>query len=105
MTLRNILTLHGYEVAGEAANGVESVELYKTLMPDAVIMDVAMPKMDGVTALKEIRSFDPNANVVLMAAVPEHLNVAEALKAGAKDFIVKPFQPDRVMAAMAKVLG
>jgi two-component system chemotaxis response regulator CheY len=103
VTLKNILTQNGYEVVGEAANGVESVELYKSLKPDVVTMDITMPEMDGLQALKEIRAHDPQANVVMCTAMGQKSMVVDAIQAGAKDFIVKPFQPDRVLEAMAKL--
>lgn len=103
VTLKNILTQNGYEVVGEAANGVESVELYKSLKPDVVTMDITMPEMDGLQALKEIRAHDPSANVVMCTAMGQKSMVVDAIQAGAKDFIVKPFQPDRVLEAMAKL--
>jgi len=103
VTLKNILTQNGYEVVGEAANGVESVELYKQLKPDVVTMDITMPEMDGLQALKEIRSMDPNASIVMCTAMGQKNMVLEAIQAGAKDFIVKPFQPDRVLEAISKL--
>jgi two-component system chemotaxis response regulator CheY len=103
VTLKNILTQNGYEVVGEAANGVESVEMYKRLKPDVVTMDITMPEMDGLQALKEIRLHDPAANVVMCTAMGQKSMVVDAIQAGAKDFIVKPFQPDRVLEAMSKL--
>ncbi len=103
VTLRNILTQNGFEVVGEAANGVEAVKLYQELRPDVVTMDITMPEMDGITALKEIRLIDSNANVVMCTAMGQKTMVVEAIQAGAKDFIVKPFQPDRVVEAMKKL--
>ena len=102
VTLKNILTQNGYEVVGEAANGAESVELYRQLRPDVVTMDITMPEMDGISALKEIRSMDPSANVVMCTAMGQKNMVVEAIQAGARDFIVKPFQPDRVLEALGK---
>lgn len=103
VTLKNILTANGFEVAGEASNGAESVALYKQLKPDVVTMDITMPEMDGITALKEIRASDPNANVVMCTAMGQKSMVVEAIQAGAKDFIVKPFQPERVLEALSKL--
>lgn len=103
VTLKNILTANGFEVAGEASNGAESVALYKQLKPDVVTMDITMPEMDGITALKEIRAADPNANVVMCTAMGQKSMVVEAIQAGAKDFIVKPFQPERVLEALSKL--
>lgn len=105
VTLKNILTQNGYEVCGEAANGVESVKLYQELKPDLVTMDITMPDMDGITALKEIRNIDPNAKVIMCSAMGQKNLVVEAIQSGAKDFIVKPFQPERVLEAVNKLLA
>lgn len=105
VTLKNILTQNGYEVVGEATNGAESVSMYKQLKPDLVTMDITMPEMDGITALREIKSIDPAANVVMCTAMGQKNMVVEAIQAGAKDFIVKPFQPDRVLEAVSKLLA
>ena len=102
VTLKNILVQNGYEVVGEAANGVESVEMYKQLRPDVVTMDITMPEMDGLTALKTIKATDPDARVVMCTATGQKSMVVEAIQAGAKDFIVKPFQADRVLEALGK---
>jgi two-component system chemotaxis response regulator CheY len=103
VTLKNILSGGGYEVVGEASNGVEAIELYKSLKPDIVTMDITMPEMDGIQALKEIRAFDANARVIMCTAMGQKNLVVEAIQSGAKDFIVKPFQPERVIEAVAKV--
>lgn len=105
VTLKNILTQNGYEVVGEAQNGAESVELYKQLKPDLVTMDITMPEMDGIAALKAIRENDPNACIVMCTAMGQKNMVVEAIQAGAKDFIVKPFQPERVVEAVQKLLA
>jgi two-component system chemotaxis response regulator CheY len=105
VTLRNILTQHGYEVAGEASNGRESVQLYQSCKPDLVTMDITMPEMDGITALKEIKKFDPNARVIMCTAMGQKNMVLEAIGAGARDFIVKPFQHDKVIASIQKQIG
>jgi len=102
VTLKNILSSNGYEIVGEAGNGVEAVKLYQQLKPDLVTMDITMPEMDGIAALKEIKKLDPNANVVMCTAMGQKNMVVEAIQAGAKDFIVKPFQPDRVLEAVGK---
>lgn len=104
VTLKNILTKNGYEIAGEAANGRESVELYKTTRPDLVTMDITMPEMDGISAVREIRSFDPNAKIIMCTAMGQKNMVMEAVTAGARDFIVKPFQPEKVLEAVNKLL-
>ena len=105
VTLKNILTQHGYEVVGEAENGAEAVKLYSELKPDLVTMDITMPEMDGIEALKQIRAADGNANVVMCTAMGQKGMVVEAIQAGAKDFIVKPFQPERVIEAVEKLLA
>ena len=105
VTLKNILTKNGYEIAGEATNGRESVEMYKSIMPDLVTMDITMPELDGIAALKEIRAFDPEASVVMCTAMGQKNMVLEAVAAGAKDFIVKPFQPDKVLESIQKHCG
>ncbi len=102
VTLKKILTENGFEVVGEAQNGLEAINMYKQLKPDIVTMDITMPEMDGLQALKEIRAIDPNANVVMCTAMGQKAMVVEAIQAGAKDFIVKPFQPDRVLEALNK---
>jgi len=102
VTLKKILTENGFEVVGEAQNGLEAVNMYKSLSPDIVTMDITMPEMDGLQALKEIRAIDPNANVIMCTAMGQKAMVVESIQAGAKDFIVKPFQPDRVLEALNK---
>ncbi|MCX7654645.1 MAG: chemotaxis protein CheY [Fervidobacterium sp.] len=104
MMLKDILTKAGHEVVGEAANGVEAVEKYKELKPDVVTMDITMPEMNGIDAIKEIKKFDPNATVIVCSAMGQQAMVIEAIQAGAKDFIVKPFQASRVVEAVQKVL-
>ncbi|MBC7527923.1 MAG: response regulator [Chthonomonadaceae bacterium] len=105
VTLKNILTKNGYEIVGEAANGRESVELYQKTRPDLVTMDITMPEMDGISAVKAIKELDPNANIVMCSAMGQKQMVIEAVAAGAKDFIVKPFQPDKVIEAVQKLIG
>ena len=105
MMIKNILTEAGYEIAGEAENGAVAVAKYKELKPDLTTMDITMPEMDGLQALKEIRGADPSACVVMCSAMGQQSMVIESIQAGAKDFIVKPFQPDRVLEAIQKALG
>ena len=105
MMLKDILTKNGYEVVGEAENGAKAVEKYKEVTPDIVTMDITMPEMDGISALKNIRSIDSNAKVVMCSAMGQQAMVIEAIQAGARDFIVKPFQADRVLEAVKKVIG
>lgn len=104
MMVKNILVKEGYEVVGEAENGVQAVEKYKELTPDLVTMDITMPEMDGISAVKEIMKTNPKAKVVMCSAMGQQAMVIDAIQAGAKDFIVKPFQPDRVIDAISKVL-
>lgn len=103
VTLRNILTSNGFEVVGEASNGAESVRLYEQFKPDVVTMDITMPEMDGIQALKAIRASDPHANVIMCTAMGQKSMVVEAIQSGARDFIVKPFQPDQVVEALRKI--
>ena len=94
----------GHEVA-QAENGIEAVKKYSEWKPDAVLMDITMPEMDGIAALKEIKKIDAAARVAMVTAMGQQAIVMEALKSGAKDFVLKPFQPDRVMAALQKLLA
>jgi two-component system chemotaxis response regulator CheY len=105
VTLKNILTSNGYEVVGEATNGQEAVEKYATQHPDLVLMDITMPIMNGIAACRAIKDSDPNAKVVMCTAMGQKSMVIEAIQAGAKDFIVKPFQPDRVLDSIKKLIG
>ncbi|HHW40351.1 MAG TPA: response regulator [Syntrophomonadaceae bacterium] len=105
MMLKDILTKNGYIVAGEAENGAVAVEKFKELRPDLVTMDITMPEKDGITAVKEICAIDSNAKIIMCSAMGQQAMVIDSIQAGAKDFIVKPFQPDRVLEAVAKVLG
>lgn len=103
MMLKDILTKNGYEVVGEAANGNEAVEKYRELKPDVVTMDITMPEKDGITAVREIMALDSNARIIMCSAMGQQAMVMEAIQAGAKDFIVKPFQQERVIQALQKV--
>lgn len=104
MMLKDILIKNGFMVVGEAANGSEAVVKYQELSPDVVTMDITMPEMDGITAVKEIIKFDSKAKIIMCSAMGQQAMVLDAIQAGAKDFIVKPFQEDRVIDAMTKVL-
>ena len=104
MVQKEILSKAGYTVVGDAVDGVEVIEKYKKLKPDVVIMDITMPKMDGLNALKAIRQLDPNARVIVCSALGQQQLIIEAIKLGAKDFIVKPFDPERLGAAIQKAL-
>lgn len=101
--LKDILEKNNYEVVGEAENGIEAIEKYKELSPNIVTMDITMPEMDGVEALKEIKAFDPNAKILMCSAMGQQSMVMDAIRAGAVDFIVKPFDTERVIHALDKV--
>ncbi|HAL32145.1 MAG TPA: two-component system response regulator [Lachnospiraceae bacterium] len=105
MMIKDILSKNGYNVAGEAENGAKAVEKYNELKPDLVLMDITMPEMDGIEALKAIKGADPAALVIMCSAMGQQAMVIEAIQAGAKDFIVKPFQAERVLEAVKKVVG
>ena len=99
-----VLQDNGHEVL-QAENGADAVRQYAMHHPDAVLLDITMPEMDGLEALKEIRKLDPAARVAMVTAMGQQAIVMEALRAGAKDFILKPFQPDRVLGALQKLLA
>ena len=105
MMLKDILVKGGHEVVGEAENGLVGVQKYKELKPDLCLFDITMPEMDGIQALKEIRKNDPAALVIMCSAMGQQTMVIEAIQAGARDFIVKPFQGQRVLEAVNKVVG
>lgn len=105
MMIKNIVTKNGYEVVGEAENGQAALELYKEHKPDLVTMDITMPEMSGIEGVKAIRDFDPAANIIMCSAMGQQAMVMDAIQAGAKDFIVKPFQQDRILQAIERVLA
>ena len=105
MMIKDILTKNGYNVIGEAENGAKAFEKYNELKPDLVLMDITMPEVDGIAALKKIKGADPNALIIMCSAMGQQAMVIVAIQGGAKDFIVKPFQPDRVLEAVKKVIG
>ncbi len=102
--IREIIEPEGHEVVGEATNGIEAVDLYNELSPDLVTMDIVMPKRSGIDAVKAILSQHPTACVVMCSALGQETLVMEALQAGARDFIVKPFKPDSVVSTISKIL-
>ena len=104
MMIKDILTKNDFEVVGEAENGLKAIEKYKELMPDLVLMDITMPELDGIQAVRLIKEYDATAKVVMCSAMGQQAMVIESIQAGAKDFIVKPFQADRVIEAIQKVL-
>jgi len=104
MIQKEILTEKGYTVVGEAADGLEAVEKYKSLHPDLVLLDITMPNMNGLEAMRKIFSMDPKAKIIMCSALGQQNLIVEAIKAGVKDFIVKPFKPERILSAIEKAL-
>lgn len=103
--IRDILEKNGYTVVGEASNGREGVKLYLEKRPDAVLLDITMPVMDGIQALRHIRHRDPKAKVIMCSAMGQQEYIIKAIQLGAKDFIIKPFVPERITGSLKKVLG
>jgi two-component system chemotaxis response regulator CheY len=103
--ISDILTQAGFEVVGEAESGVQAVDKYRQLKPDLVTMDIVMPDMGGIEAVREICKTDPDAKILMCSAMGQQALVVEAIQAGAKDFVVKPFQPSRVLEAVQRVLA
>lgn len=103
--IADILTQAGYQVVGEAESGVEAVQRYQDLKPDLVTMDIVMPEMGGIDAVREIIKLDPDARILMCSAMGQQALVVEAIQAGAKDFVVKPFQPARVLEAVQRLLS
>ena len=105
MMLKNTLSQAGYSDLVEAEDGVKAVEVYTAEKPDLVFMDITMPNKDGLETLKEIKAMDPGATVVMCSAMGQETMVMDSIKSGAKDFIVKPFKPERVLSTVKKILG
>ncbi|WP_226665531.1 response regulator [Metabacillus litoralis] len=105
MTLSNILIKANHEVVGEAENGLQAIELFVKEKPDLVTMDITMPEQNGIEALKEIKKQYPDAKIIMCSAMGQQKMVVEAIESGAKDFIVKPFDENRVIEAISRVLG
>ena len=103
--IKDTLTKNGYTDVYEAVDGVDAVEKFTELAPDLVVMDITMPNMDGLEALKAIRAKDGSANVIMCSAMGQEGMVMDAVRSGAKDFIVKPFKPDRVLKTVTSILG
>ena len=103
--ITDILTQAGYDVIGEAETGAQAVEKYRQLKPDLVTMDIVMPDMGGIEAVREICKDSPEAKILMCSAMGQQALVVEAIQAGAKDFVVKPFQPSRVLEAVQRLLG
>lgn len=104
VTLKSILEENGFEVVGEAKNGIEGIQKYRELNPDIVTMDITMPVMDGINSLKEIKNINPNANIVMVSSMGEESVICEAVSVGANSFIVKPFNDQSVMLTLTKAL-
>jgi two-component system chemotaxis response regulator CheY len=105
MVLRDLVEKAGFRVVGEASDGEEALRLFHEKHPDVVLLDVTMPKMDGLTALKKILEADPNAKVIMCSALGQQRLIVQAIQLGAKDFIVKPFRPERVITSIKKILN
>jgi two-component system chemotaxis response regulator CheY len=103
ITLEKILKKADYEVVGQAVNGKEALEAYKNLQPDLVTMDMSMPEMDGIQAVREIKKIDPNAKIIMVSAMGQEMIVRDAIVAGAVDFINKPFKPEKVLQSIGKI--
>ncbi len=104
MVLRRILTSQGHTVVGEATNGEEAVEMYAKLRPDVVTMDIVMPKLNGIEAVRRIMQFDPNAKIIMVTALGQETFVLDAIKAGAREFIIKPFRNEEIIKVVAKTI-
>jgi len=105
MMIKDILTKNGYTVVAEAENGLRAIEKFREFKPDLVTMDITMPEMDGITAVKEIKKMEPDAKIIMCSAMGQQAMVIDAIQAGARDFVVKPFQPERVIEAVTKAIG
>lgn len=103
--LKGIILKEPFELAGEAATGREAVDLYQQVRPDLVTMDIIMPELNGIDAVKQIRAIDPNAKIIMVSAMGQQGMVIDAIQAGARDFIIKPFQPPRILEALKRVTG
>ncbi len=105
VAIKQMLEANGHSMAGGAANGIEAIEKYAELKPDVVILDITMPEMNGIEALKRIKVFDPKAKVIICSAIGFQEMLAEAIECGAEEFIVKPFEPAQLIAAIEKVMN
>ena len=102
LSINKMLKGNGFDVAGEAANGDEAIEQYKILNPDMVLMDITMPGLDGISAVRAIKEYDPSAIIIMCSAMGQYDKIMEAIQAGAKDFVVKPFEEKRLIEALKK---
>ena len=105
MIIKGILESNGFQIVGEAKNGNEALDKYRELKPDAVTMDIIMPEADGIQGLRNILGFDKNAKVIMVTAIDQRDSLMDAIRAGASDYIVKPFEDERVVTAVKKALG
>lgn len=105
MMIKDILTKNGYNVVAEAENGLKAIDKYNETKPDLVLMDITMPEMDGLQALKKIKGADAGAKIIMCSAMGQQAMVIDSIQSGAKDFIVKPFQAERVLEAVKKAIG
>ena len=105
MMIKDILTKNGYEIAAEAENGKVAVDKYNETKPDLVLMDITMPEMDGIQALKAIKGNDANAKVIMCSAMGQQESIAKAIQYGASDFVIKPFTEEQIVAKIKQVLG
>lgn len=105
MTIKKMLEAHGHSVVGEAANGIEAIEKFITTKPDVVMLDITMPEMNGIEALKRIKELNPKAKIIICSAMGQQAMVAQAIQNGVSDFIVKPFEEERLIVAVESVLS
>lgn len=105
LALEKILTENNYDVVAQASNGVEAIQMYKEAKPDLVIMDITMPEMSGIDAVKGIKQINPSAKIIMCSAMGQQTKILDAMTAGASDFIVKPYKEERVLSAVKKALG
>ena len=105
LALEKILTENNYEVIAQASNGTEAIQMYKDAKPELVIMDITMPEMSGIDAVRGIKEYDPAAKIIMCSAMGQQSKILDAMTAGASDFIVKPYKEDRVISAVKKALG
>lgn len=103
MVIKRLLTQHGYLIAGEAGNGREAFEKYKEVRPDAVTMDIIMPEVDGIQGLKDILAFDKQAKVIMISAIDQRDSLTDAIRNGASDYVVKPFEDDRMISTLKNI--
>lgn len=104
LLLKDLIEKAGFRVIGEASDGEEAIDMYQEKKPDLVLLDITMPKMDGITALKKILALDPGAKIIMCSALGQQRLIVQAIQLGAKDFIVKPFRPERVISSIKKAL-